>query len=93
LDQNDANYEHNRLEALWVTWGANQVDQELLGQMAKSSDHRVRAAATRVVRYTGHQVKDQGELLMRRPKIQMVKYEWKQSWRLAGFREKRDYPS
>jgi mono/diheme cytochrome c family protein/glucose/arabinose dehydrogenase len=64
LDQNEANYEHHRLEALWVTWGANQVDQELLHQMAKSTDHRVRAAATRVVRYTGHQVKDQGELLM-----------------------------
>jgi len=28
LDQNDANYEHNPTGALWVTWGANQVDQE-----------------------------------------------------------------
>ncbi|MDG1279167.1 MAG: HEAT repeat domain-containing protein [Algoriphagus sp.] len=64
LDKNDPNYEHNRLEALWVTWGANQVDQELLRELAKSSDHRVRAAATRVVRYTGHQVKDQDELLL-----------------------------
>ena len=64
LDHNDPNYEHNRLEALWVTWGANQVDQELLHQLAKSSDHRVRAAVTRVVRCTGHQVKDQDALLM-----------------------------
>jgi mono/diheme cytochrome c family protein len=32
--------------------------------MLKSKDYRVRAAATRVVRYTGHQVKDQAELLM-----------------------------
>lgn len=64
LDKNDPNYEHHRLEALWVTWGINQVDQDLLKQLLKSQDYRVRAAATRVVRYTGHQVKDQAELLM-----------------------------
>ena len=64
LDKNDSNYEHNRLEALWVTWGANDVNQDLLRDLAQSADHRVRAAATRVVRYTGHQVNDQPELLM-----------------------------
>ena len=64
LDKNDPNYEHNRLEALWVTWGANQVNQDLLREMLKSGDYRARAAATRVLRYTGHQVKDQAELLM-----------------------------
>lgn len=64
LDKNDPQYEHHRLEALWVTWGANKVNQPLLMELLKSSDHRVRAAATRVVRYTGHQVKDQSELLM-----------------------------
>jgi mono/diheme cytochrome c family protein/glucose/arabinose dehydrogenase len=64
LDKNDPNYERNRLEALWVTWGANQVNQDLLRQLLKSEDYRVRAASVRVLRYTGHQVKDQGELLM-----------------------------
>ncbi len=64
LDKNDPNYEHNRLEALWVTWGANQVNQDLLRQLLKSEDYRVRAASVRVLRYTGHQVKDQSELLM-----------------------------
>lgn len=64
LDKNDPRYEHHRLEALWVTWGANKVNQTLLKELAKSSDYRVRAAATRVVRYTGHQVKDQADLLM-----------------------------
>ncbi|GAB3234308.1 HEAT repeat domain-containing protein [Algoriphagus aestuariicola] len=64
LDKNEPNYEHNRLEALWVTWGANQVNQDLLRQLLKSEDYRVRAASVRVLRYTGHQVKDQGELLM-----------------------------
>ncbi len=64
LDKNDPRYEHHRLEALWVTWGANKVNQTLLKDLLNSSDYRVRAAATRVVRYTGHQVKDQAELLM-----------------------------
>jgi mono/diheme cytochrome c family protein/glucose/arabinose dehydrogenase len=64
LDKNDPRYEHHLLEGLWVTWGINKVDQDLLKQLLKSKDHRVRAAATRVVRYTGHQVKDQAELLM-----------------------------
>jgi mono/diheme cytochrome c family protein len=64
LDKNDPNYEHHRLEALWVTWGANQVNQDLLRQLLKSEDYRVRAASVRVLRYTGHQVNDQAELLM-----------------------------
>ena len=64
LDKNDPRYEHHRLEALWVTWGANKVNQSLLKDLLKSSDYRVRAASTRVVRYTGHQVKDQAALLM-----------------------------
>ncbi len=64
LDKNDPNYEHHRLEALWVTWGANQVNQDLLRQLLKSEDYRARAASVRVLRYTGHQVKDQAELLM-----------------------------
>ncbi|WP_268034602.1 PVC-type heme-binding CxxCH protein [Algoriphagus sp. PAP.12] len=64
LNPDDPNYEHNRLEALWVTWGADKVNQDLLRQLLKSEDYRVRAAATRVLRYTGHQVKDQADLLM-----------------------------
>ncbi|GAA0879740.1 GDSL-type esterase/lipase family protein [Algoriphagus jejuensis] len=68
LDKNDPNYEHNRLEGLWVSWGANRVNQDLLRQLLKSEDYRVRAASVRVVRYTGHQVKDQAELLMQAAK-------------------------
>ena len=63
LDQNNARYEHHLLEALWVTWGLNQVDQRLLRQLLQAEDPRVRAAAVRVLRYTGHQVEDQAELL------------------------------
>lgn len=64
LDKNDPDYERLRLEALWVTWGANKVNQNLLKELLKSGDYRIRSAATRVVRYTGHQVKDQADLLM-----------------------------
>ncbi|SNR68409.1 putative membrane-bound dehydrogenase domain-containing protein [Maribacter sedimenticola] len=64
LDEDDPNYDHNRLEALWVSWGMNKVDAELLMALSKSKDHRVRAAVVRVVRYMGHQVKNSQEILM-----------------------------
>lgn len=64
LDKKDARYEHHLLEALWVSWGLNQVDQTLLRQMLHAKDYRARAAAVRVLRYTGHQVTDQAFLLM-----------------------------
>lgn len=63
LDQSDPNYEHHLLEAMWVTWGHDQVNQELVRELLKSKDHRVRAAATRAVRYNRHQMEDHVELL------------------------------
>jgi mono/diheme cytochrome c family protein/glucose/arabinose dehydrogenase/lysophospholipase L1-like esterase len=68
LDKNDPRYEHHVLEALWVSWGMNKVDQELLRQMLSAKDYRARTAAVRVLRYTGHQVKDQAALLMQAAK-------------------------
>jgi mono/diheme cytochrome c family protein/sugar lactone lactonase YvrE len=64
LDKNDPRYEHNILEALWVTWGLNKVDQKLLRQMLKAKDYHARAAAVEVLRFVGHQVPDQAALLM-----------------------------
>lgn len=64
LDKNDPQYEHYQLEGLWVSWGLNKVYQPLLKQLLKAQDYRVRAAAVEVLRFTGHQVKDQAELLM-----------------------------
>ncbi len=64
LDKNDPKYEHHLLEALWVSWGLDKVDQKLLRQLLKAKDYRARAAAVRVLRYTGHQVADQTNLLM-----------------------------
>ncbi|RRB04960.1 PVC-type heme-binding CxxCH protein [Larkinella rosea] len=64
LDKNDPRYEHHVLEALWVSWGMNKVDQKLLRQMLNAKDYHARAAAVQVVRYTGHQVPEQADLLM-----------------------------
>jgi len=63
LDKVDTRYEHHLLEALWVSWGLNQVDQSLLRELLKAKDYHVRAAAVRALRYNGHQVADQSELL------------------------------
>ena len=63
LDKTDPRYEHHVLEALWVSWGLNKVDQKLLRQLLTTKDFHARAAAVRVLRYTGHQVKDQAALL------------------------------
>lgn len=63
LDRNDPNYEHHALEALWVSWGLNRVDQKLLRTMLQAKDFRARAAAVRVLRYTRHQVPEQASLL------------------------------
>ena len=63
LDKRDSNYDHNRLEALWVSWGLNKVDAPLLEILLKSKDHRVRAAVVRVIRYMGHQLNNSQDLL------------------------------
>ncbi|MCU0339645.1 MAG: c-type cytochrome [Spirosomaceae bacterium] len=63
LDKNDPRYEHHLLEALWVTWGLNKIDQKLLRTLLKAKDYRARAAAVQVLRYVGHQVPDQAALL------------------------------
>jgi len=65
LNIEDGRYEHHVLEALWVTWGLDKVDEQLLHQVLQSKDYRARAAAVRVLRYSGHQIKNQPELLMR----------------------------
>ncbi|MGR3810928.1 PVC-type heme-binding CxxCH protein [Jiulongibacter sp. NS-SX5] len=63
LDQNDQMYQHHLLEALWVSWALNDIDTKLLKKLLSSDDYRVRTAAVRVLRFTGHQVDDQFELL------------------------------
>ena len=59
LDKTDPKHEHRQLEALWVSWGLNQIDQDLIRQLLRANDFRVRAATVRVLRYAGHQMEDQ----------------------------------
>lgn len=63
LDQADPDYQHRRLEALWVTWGMNAVDEALLRELLASPDFRVRSAAVRVLRYNHHRIADHAALL------------------------------
>jgi putative heme-binding domain-containing protein len=58
-----ASEEHALLEALWLTWGLNRVDEALLHRLMDSKDHRIRAACVDVIRYNGHRLADQAELL------------------------------
>jgi mono/diheme cytochrome c family protein len=63
LDPRDKNYERYLLEALWVTWGMNKVDHDILKKAAAAKDFRVRAAVVNVIRYMYHQIPDYKSLL------------------------------
>lgn len=62
LDKNDPKYEHNLTEALWVTWGANKINQDLLKQVLHAKDFRARAAAVHALRYSTDKVSSYEEL-------------------------------
>ena len=63
LDAQDPNHAHQQLEALWVTWGMNAVDTDLLRKLITHADHRVRSASVRVLRYNFDKIPDSLELL------------------------------
>ena len=65
LDEADRNYDRYLLEALWVTWGLDRVDEAILRRLLKSHEHRARAAAVQVLRYSGHRMPDQVDLLLK----------------------------
>jgi putative heme-binding domain-containing protein len=49
LDKQDVNFEHHRLEGLWLQYSHNRVKRALLEQVLSSPDFHARAAATRVL--------------------------------------------
>ncbi|MCW1887278.1 plastocyanin/azurin family copper-binding protein [Luteolibacter flavescens] len=63
LDEKDAKFEHNVLEALWVHQWHNVVDLDLLKRVLKSPDPRARAQAVRVMGYWRDRVPDALALL------------------------------
>ncbi len=65
LDKKNERYEHHLLEALWVTWGLNKVDVNIMLQLLEAKDFRARAAAVQVLRYSGHQIENQVDLLFK----------------------------
>lgn len=65
LASTDANLERHQLEGLWVSWGLDRVDVALLNKLLVAKDHRVRAAAVRVLRYNIAKVADHKALLLR----------------------------
>lgn len=63
LKPNMPRYDHILLEALWVTWGFDQLDEALLTRLLKSKNPKVRAAAVDALRYNGHRITNQSEIL------------------------------
>ena len=57
--------ERLKLEALWVTWGADKIDANLLAELLASQDHKIRSAAVRVARYNEHKLKNLVQILSR----------------------------
>ncbi len=53
-----------KLEALWVSWGADRLNKELLLELLESKDHRVRSAAVQVLRNNLFNVEDSDALLL-----------------------------
>ena len=64
LDLKDKDYEHHRLEALWVHQHHNAVNTGLLKQVLRSPDFQARAAATRVLAFWREQIEDALDLLL-----------------------------
>lgn len=64
LDRQDPDYEHHLLEGMWVSWGLNKIEPSLIRRLLKAEDYRVRASAVRTLRYVGHQIPEQTELLI-----------------------------
>jgi azurin len=63
LDKADKNYEHNRLEGLWVRQWNDVVNVDLLKAVLKSPEPNARAAATRVLCYWRDRVPEAVALL------------------------------
>jgi glucose/arabinose dehydrogenase len=65
LDKDDSRYEHYLVEALWVIWGSNQVDNDLLESVMNAQNFKARCTAVRFIKYMGHQLPNRQELLMK----------------------------
>ncbi|MDX1680886.1 MAG: c-type cytochrome, partial [Akkermansiaceae bacterium] len=63
LDPNDPRYEHHLVEAMWVTWGLDRIEENLVRNLLQAKDFRARAAAVRALRHNGHRIADHAKLI------------------------------
>ncbi len=68
LDKSDPDYDRHRAEALWTTWGQNQVDADLLRACLNAKTSELRAAAVYVLRYAYRQIPSAPALFMKAAK-------------------------
>ncbi len=64
LDTSSPDYERFQLEGLWVSWGINKVDKNLLIKLMSANDYRVRAAAVNVLRYNTDKIENYKDLFL-----------------------------
>jgi putative heme-binding domain-containing protein len=70
LDSRDPEFDHHRLEALWTYQALDVPEPALLQALLASAEPRVRAAASRVVRFWAGRLKDPHALLAARVRDQ-----------------------
>jgi len=77
LDTSAEGYDHQLLEALWVTWGVNKIDVELTNKVLAAKDYRARAAAVRAVRYNAEHFDNVDEIMIKAAgdKMAIVRHE------------------
>ena len=63
LDPADPHFEHHRLEAAWTYQTLGKTRPDLLRKLLKATDHRVRAAATRILAHWQTEMPDALALL------------------------------
>lgn len=68
LDNKDTKYLHNLLEAMWVTWGANKINGDLVQKLLESNDYHARAAAIHAIRYNTDKIKNYKDLIAKATK-------------------------
>ncbi len=68
LDTKDPKYLHNLLEAMWVTWGANKINSDLVQKLLESNDYHARAAAIHAIRYNTDKIKNYKDLMAKATK-------------------------
>jgi mono/diheme cytochrome c family protein len=64
LEDNKPNTPFLKLEGLWVSWGAGKVQEDLLSELLKDPNYRIRAAATQVLRHNYSIIKNAKNLML-----------------------------